>query len=310
VATAGVPVPDEPRLAWRLPRNVWVAAGEPTATNARLVDALRERGLPAWRVQPATLDRHVRTGDLVVGRLDVRRTLDGIEDGLPELRSVEDRGIHVLNRSASLLACHDKLQTALRLGRFDVPHPVTAHLDQGASVPRCDLPVVVKPRFGSWGRDVVRCESLRELQDALNRFRGRNWFRRHGALVQELVPPLCFDLRILVAGGRVVGAVERVAAVGEWRTNIALGGFRRRVDPPPEACRLALAAATAVGADLVGVDLLPLPEGGHVVLELNGAVDVTSDYSLSETDVFAAVADAVDAAVSGQDLDTAGAGYS
>jgi hypothetical protein len=49
---------------------------------------------------------------------------------------------------------------------------------------------------------------------------------------------------------------------------------------------LALAAAAAVGADLVGVDLLPAPDGGHLVLELNGAVDFTSDYSLGSRDVF------------------------
>jgi glutathione synthase/RimK-type ligase-like ATP-grasp enzyme len=49
---------------------------------------------------------------------------------------------------------------------------------------------------------------------------------------------------------------------------------------------LALAAAAAVGADLVGVDLLPAPDGGHVILELNGAVDFSPDYSLGGHDVF------------------------
>jgi len=50
---------------------------------------------------------------------------------------------------------------------------------------------------------------------------------------------------------------------------------------------VALAGAAAIGADLVGVDLLPADAGTWVVLELNGAVDFTSVYSLDE-DVFAA----------------------
>jgi glutathione synthase/RimK-type ligase-like ATP-grasp enzyme len=41
----------------------------------------------------------------------------------------------------------------------------------------------------------------------------------------------------------------------------------------------ALAAAQAGRADLVGVDLLPTPNGGFVVLELNGAVDFRPVYA-------------------------------
>jgi glutathione synthase/RimK-type ligase-like ATP-grasp enzyme len=115
--------------------------------------------------------------------------------------------------------------------------------------------------------------------------RDEAWFLEHGALVQELVPHTGPDLRIVVAGDRVVGAVRREAAPGEWRTNVALGATRVPVEPPPEAALLALAAARAVGAALVGVDLLPTPDGGHTILELNGAVDFTREYR-ADVDVF------------------------
>jgi hypothetical protein len=50
----------------------------------------------------------------------------------------------------------------------------------------------------------------------------------------------------------------------------------------------------ALGLDLAGVDLLPLPTGRYVVIELNGAVDFDRDYSLAGRDVFADVARALD----------------
>ena len=55
--------------------------------------------------------------------------------------------------------------------------------------------------------------------------------------------------------------------------------------PSPPAVLLALAAARATSAALVGVDLLPTPDGGYTILEVNGAVDLTRDY-LPDTDIF------------------------
>jgi [lysine-biosynthesis-protein LysW]---L-2-aminoadipate ligase len=258
-----------------------------TPTNAALLGAFRRAGVEARFLQPAAARRRARPGDVVLARLDVAPSLDRVDEGLRDLEALQAGGVTVLNGSAALLAAHDKLETAVRLASAGVSHPRTGHAMDGRAV-ALEAPVVVKPRFGSWGRDVVRCDDAGELERHLYGLRHRAWFRRHGALVQEIVPPCGFDLRVVVAGGRVVGAIRRVAAPGEWRTNIALGGHRQSVVPPPEACELALAAAAAIGGDFVGVDLLPSAEGGWTVLELNGAVDFTSEYSLGE-DIFDAI---------------------
>jgi hypothetical protein len=76
----------------------------------------------------------------------------------------------------------------------------------------------------------------------------------------------------------VIGAAERTAASGEWRTNISLGGHKAHADTGQEAEALALAATRALGCDLVAVDLLLLPDGRFVVLELNAAADFDDDY--------------------------------
>jgi RimK family alpha-L-glutamate ligase len=204
----------------------------------------------------------------------------------------------VLNPPSALLTAHDKLLTARALVRAGVPHPRTKLVLAGEAAD-VELPVVVKPRFGSWGRDVVLCRDARQLEQTLAELAGRPWSAQ-GALVQELVPPRGFDLRVVVAAGRVVGAVTRRAAPGEWRTNVALGGVREPVVAPPDACELAVAAASAAGADLVGVDLLPAG-GGWTVLELNGAVDFTRAYARAH-DVYEAAMSALVAAAAPREL--------
>src|SRR6187401_1694140 len=70
------------------------------------------------------------------------------------------------------------------------------------------------------------------------------------------------------------------------RVQNSLGGLRRSVsDPPRVAGGLALTAARAAGAVLVGVDLVPEVDGSWTIIELNGAVESTSEHQLGE-DVF------------------------
>lgn len=267
-------------------------AGRSTPTSDALCCAAIAGG--SWeQLTPQEALRSLRPGDGALGRLDVRPTLDGVDAGLWALGALAARGVQVLNDPAALLATHDKLVTARILRREAIPHPETVHVRDALPGRPFTMPVVVKPRFGSGGLDVFRCDDSDALVDALALVRERRWYAAHGALVQELVLPQGYDLRILVAGGRVVGAVHRIAAEGEWRTNVSLGATRQPVtDLPRSASALAVAAARATGASLVGVDLLPTPAGGWTVVELNGAVEFTSAYS-EWADVFSATASAL-----------------
>jgi RimK family alpha-L-glutamate ligase len=264
-----------------------LVAHRETETETGLLAAL---GAGSLVLTPTQAEKRLGPGDVALARLDVLPTLEGVEPGLVELARLEERGTVVLNPAASLLAAHDKLLTARLLGGADIADPRTIHLGPLGLVGRLAPPLVLKPRFGSWGSDVVLCDSEGAFERTFAALRQKPWFARHGAIAQELVPPLGRDLRVLVAAERVVGAIERVAPAGEWRTNVALGANRRRVVPPPQARQLAMAAALVTGADLVGVDLLPDGRGGYVVLEVNGAVEFTTAYSLGSRNVFAAAA--------------------
>jgi ribosomal protein S6--L-glutamate ligase len=266
--------------------------GWPQEANRLLAAGWRARGIDAVLMPPAHASDLLRPCDVAVARLDVLPTLDGVEPGLREVAELGRRGVRVVNRPEGLLGAHDKLRTATLLAKAGVPHPQTEHLATAEDDPVLVPPVVVKPRFGSWGADVFLCETAEELEQVLDDVKTRSWFKQHGALVQELLPPQGHDLRAVVAAGRVVGAIERIARPGEWRTNVSLGGRRRPVAPPESACALAVRAVAAVGLDLGGVDLYPY-RGTYVVLELNGAVEFDRGYDLWGEDVYEATATAL-----------------
>jgi RimK family alpha-L-glutamate ligase len=126
--------------------------------------------------------------------------------------------------------------------------------------------VVFKPLFGSMGRGMVR------VSDPEIAFRvARTYEELHAVFyVQRTIDHGGRDIRAFVVGGRVIGAIERIAAAGDWRTNVARGGTARATELSPEWTEIAVNAANAVGVDYAGVDLLPAKDGRLYVLEVNG----------------------------------------
>jgi glutamate carboxypeptidase len=153
----------------RRPRMLVAASGS-NETSAELVDAWRDRGFEVARVPPLRLRGSLRLNDSVLARLDVLPTLDGVEPGLLELLLLERTGVRVFNPVASVVAAHDKLLTARALARARLPHPWTMHLRPGGAPPRLAAPVVLKPRFGSWGADVFAATARTSSRNAWTTF--------------------------------------------------------------------------------------------------------------------------------------------
>ena len=131
--------------------------GSHQQTNLELVAAWRDRGVPAALLSPLEAKSVLGPGDVAVGRLDVLPTLDGIEDGIDLLDDVAWAGARLLNARAALVRAHDKLRTARALTAARLPHPKTVHLPHRGAPLGLRPPLVLKPRYGSWGIDVFRC---------------------------------------------------------------------------------------------------------------------------------------------------------
>jgi RimK family alpha-L-glutamate ligase len=117
--------------------------------------------------------------------------------------------------------------------------------------------------------------------------------------VQRTIAPGGRDVRAFVVGGRVLGAIERRAPDGDWRTNVSRGGTARAIDLPESWAALALQAAALVGADYAGVDLLDGGDGRVYVLEVNGIPGWQGLQEATGIDVAAAIVEHVAARVRG-----------
>ena len=92
----------------------------------------------------------------------------------------------------------------------------------------------------------------------------------------------------------MIGVMRRDVTRGDWRTNVSLGGRAEPCDLEPEAERLALAAARAIGAEMAGVDLVPdLDRGQLVVLEVNAVPGWRALTRITGIDIAAALLSAL-----------------
>ncbi len=208
--------------------------------------------------------------DGVLVRMMPPGSLEQVVFRMDALHRVAAAGVPVWNPPRAVEAAVDKYLTLALLDQagIAVPRTWTGQTANEAITAFDDLggDVVVKPLFGSEGRGLVRV-SDREIA-----WRTLHTLERLGAVLylQQLIRHPGHDLRVFVLRGRVLGAMRRFAPSGEWRTNVSLGGRAERAEIDDEAGRLAVSAASAIGAEIAGVDLIEdLGRARLTVLEVN-----------------------------------------
>jgi len=241
--------------------------------------------------------------EAVVARIIPNGSLEQIIYRVDALHWIEDHGIPVINSPRAIERSVDKFYTTAVLQQAGLPVPETVvceRADDAMVAIRRLLgdggEVIIKPIFGSMGHGLVRiadAELAWRVVRPLEQMRSVFYVQRaidHGGR----------DIRLFVVGDRVIGAIERTAAAGDWRTNVSRGGVARPIDAQAEWRDYALRAAQAIGADYAGVDLLQAPGGDAFVLEVNGIPGWEGLQSATGIDVASAIVDQVEARVVGR----------
>lgn len=306
LAPPGPQAPERPVRAPRRPRvkkTVAILSRKRSLySTRRLVEAVKQRGhrplvfdtlrccLLLAKGSPRMTYRgvEVRGVDVVVPRIGASITAYG----LAVVNHFEMMGVPVLNPPTSIARSRDKLRALQFLSRsgLDIPRTVMAH--DRSNVRRLveevgGLPVIIKLIKGTQGVGVMIAHTLPEVQTILDTF----WDLGQEIVLQEFVAESeGRDVRALVVGSQVVGAMRRKAKKGEFRSNIHRGGEGQAIELPAAYLETAVKAARVLGLEVAGVDMLEGRDGPRL-MEINSSPGFEGLEGATGQDIAGAIID-------------------
>jgi len=215
--------------------------------------------------------------------------------GCAVIRQFETIGTYCVNGSAGITASRDKLHAHQVLASKRIGMPTTAFAaspkDTGNLMGLVGTaPMIVKLLESTQGKGVVLAETKKAAESVIDAFRGL----RANFLVQDFVKEAAGeDIRCLVVGGKVVAAMKRTGADGDFRSNLHRGGSAKVVRISKEERDTALKAARAFNLGKAGVDLLR-SETGPKVLEVNSSPGFEGIEKASGKDIVGMIYDMIE----------------
>ncbi|MDH4117192.1 MAG: 30S ribosomal protein S6--L-glutamate ligase [Acidimicrobiia bacterium] len=257
-------------------------AAEERGHNVGIVDYLRCY-MNITSAKPKVLFRGDELGfDAVIPRIGASHTFYGSA----VVRQFETMGVYAVNESQAIDRSRDKLRSLQLLASHGVGMPVTSYAHSTQDIAGLleivgGTPVVVKLLEGTQGLGVVLAETRKAAESVITAFRQLD----ANILVQEFIKESKgADVRAFVIGGRVVAAMRRQGAPGEFRSNLHRGGSAEQIKLTRSERATAIKAARVMGLNVAGVDLLQ-SERGPLVLEVNSSPGLEGIEAASGIDV-------------------------
>ena len=251
-------------------------------STSRLIEAAKNRG------HEAVVIDHLKcsvTADIGSPRIYYHgKELNDIDAIIPRIgasvtfygsaivRQFEVMGKFSANSSIAIVRSRDKLRSLQILSRHNIGIPKTVFASHPKQIDKLvqeigGAPVVIKLLEGTQGIGVVLAETKKAAKSVIEAFHGLNAHM----LVQEFIAEANgADIRAFVINGKVVGAMKRQGAEGEFRSNLHQGGSSKVVRLSRVEKKAAVEAAKAMGLSVAGVDMLQ-SDRGPLILEVNSS---------------------------------------
>ena len=206
--------------------------------------------------------------DAIIPRIGASRTFYGTA----MVRHFEMMDVFTTTGSLAIKRSRDKLRSLQILSKNGVDMPKTVFASNKSNAKDVialsgGAPLILKILEGTQGVGVVLVDSEKAAKSVLDAFYGMDV----NLLVQEYIEEAGgADIRVFIVGGKIIGAMKRQGAEGDFRSNLHQGGSAVAHTLTRKEKSTALAAAKAMGLGICGVDMIPSSRG-PLVMEVNSS---------------------------------------
>ncbi|ANU08002.1 glutathione synthase [Paraurantiacibacter namhicola] len=200
----------------------------------------------------------------------------------------------VVNDPREVVNAPEKM-LVLDYARFMPPTMIARRLEDVRAFQQRHGAIVIKPLHGNGGKAIFRVGEDGENLSALMEMFNNTWPEPH--MVQAFLPTVAKgDKRIVLVDGEVVGAINRKPGEGEFRSNLAQGGYAEAAELTEREQEI----CAAMGPDLkrrgllfTGIDVI----GGEWLTEINvtSPTGIVAIDNFNGTDIPAMIWDAIEA---------------
>ncbi len=185
----------------------------------------------------------------------------------------------VVNDPRSVINAPEKM-FVLDYARFMPPTLIARKLEDVRAFQQKHGALVVKPLHGNGGKAIFKVEADGTNLSAITELFGQVW--PEPFMVQPFLPEVSEgDKRIVLVDGEFAGAINRKPGKGEFRSNLAQGGYAEAAGLTPREEEICAAMGPELkrrGLVFVGIDVI----GGKWLTEIN----VTSPTGIVAIDEF------------------------
>ncbi len=191
------------------------------------------------------------------------------------LKMLEKSGYKLFNGYNQIEVCDDKMLTLIETADNNIKMPTTIAglmvYDKKQEIPtsyyesiekKLGYPFIFKLSYGSLGKGVFLIKNRREFVKTYKKY------KTLPHLFQKFVPTSYGkDIRIIVIGGKVVGAIQRNANHG-FRSNLSIGGRGEQIKIPKSLEDTAVKITKILNLDYAGLDFL-IGDNEYLLCEVN-----------------------------------------
>jgi ribosomal protein S6--L-glutamate ligase len=236
-----------------------------------------EQGKPEVRYRGKSLNQL----DVIIPRI-----LPGMTTyGAAIVRQFEMMGVYTTTKSIAITRSRDKLRSTQLLSKAGVGIPKTIFSRQTSAVDdlidHLGVPMIIKLASGTQGNGVVLAETRKAAKSVIQAF----YVNDTSFLMQEYIAEAeGTDIRAFIIGDQIVASIKRHSLDDDFRANLHQGGTATVIELTDREKRTALKAASAMGLQICGVDMIR-SNRGPLVLEVNPAPGLEGVEEVTGVDI-------------------------